>query len=82
MECDDAAFEGLTHIGDGPLWVAGEDNRSRLPEDFIESRAPAVDMMSWATSIINGLEHVPATDATEASDHLGTRSEKPSDMGS
>jgi short-subunit dehydrogenase len=68
MECDDAAYEGLTHLDQGPLWVAGEGNRARLPGDFIESRAVAVDMMSWGTSIINGLQHVPASDATEASD--------------
>ena len=64
MECDDAAWEGLGHLGDGPLWVAGEANRARLPEGFIEERALAIDMMSWGTAIINDLEHVPATDAT------------------
>jgi short-subunit dehydrogenase len=65
MECDDAAWEGLSHLGDGPLWVAGENNRARLPEGFIEGRAEAVDMMSWGTAVINDLEHHPATDATD-----------------
>ena len=64
MECDDAAWEGLSHLGEGPLWVAGEGNRDRLPEGFIEGRATAIDMMSWGAAIINDLEHVPATDAT------------------
>jgi short-subunit dehydrogenase len=64
MDCDDAAWEGLSHLGEGPLWVAGEGNRARLPQGFIEGRAPAIDMMSWATALINGLEHEPATDAT------------------
>ncbi|MCZ6829356.1 MAG: SDR family NAD(P)-dependent oxidoreductase [Gammaproteobacteria bacterium] len=64
MECDDAAWEGLSHLGHGPLWVAGEGNRARLPEGFIEERAIAIDRMSWGTAIINDLEHQPATDAT------------------
>ena len=64
MECDDAAREGLTHLGSGPLWVAGESNRARLPAEFIASRASAVDLMSQGTALINELEHLPATDAT------------------
>jgi len=64
MECDDAAWEGLSHLGDGPLWVAGEGNRARLPEGFIECRAVAIDRMSCGTAIINGLDHHAATDAT------------------
>ena len=66
MECDEAAWEGLSHLGLGPLWVAGEGNRARLPEGYIEQRAVAIDMMSWGTAIINDLEHVPATEATES----------------
>ncbi|MCY4427715.1 MAG: SDR family NAD(P)-dependent oxidoreductase [Halieaceae bacterium] len=64
MECDDAAHEGLIHLGSGPLWVAGESNRARLPAKFIASRASAVDLMSQGTALINELEHLPATDAT------------------
>jgi short-subunit dehydrogenase len=64
MECCEAAWEGLSHLGQGPLWVAGENNRARLPQGYIEGRATAIDMMSWGTAIINDLEHVSATDAT------------------
>jgi uncharacterized protein len=66
MECNDAAYEGLTHLNQGPLWIAGEDNRARVADDFVESRAIAVDMMSWGAAVINDLEHVPATDATKS----------------
>ncbi len=65
MECDQAAWEGLSHLGQGPLWVAGETNRERLPEGYLEGRSTAVDMMSWGSAIINGLEHYPVSDATK-----------------
>ena len=65
MSCDQAAQEGLMHLGDGPLWVAGEDNRARLPADYLANRPAAIDMMSWGTAVINGLPHVPATEHTE-----------------
>jgi short-subunit dehydrogenase len=60
MECDDVAREGLAHLGQGPLWVAGEHNRGNLPEGYIEGRAPAVEYMSQAAALIRGLEHIPA----------------------
>jgi short-subunit dehydrogenase len=65
MSCDEAAQEGLLHLGEGPLWVAGEDNRARLPADYLASRPAAIDMMSWGTAVINGLPHVPATEHTK-----------------
>ncbi|MCX2982237.1 SDR family NAD(P)-dependent oxidoreductase [Halieaceae bacterium IMCC14734] len=65
MSCDQAAQEGLMHLGEGPLWVAGEDNRARLPADYLASRPAAIDMMSWGTAVINGLPHEPATEFTE-----------------
>ena len=65
MSCDQAAAEGLLHLGEGPLWVAGEDNRARLPADYLSSRPAAIDMMSWGAAVINGLQHVPATEHTK-----------------
>ena len=64
MDCDDAAWEGLTKLGSGPLWVAGEGNRARLPPDYLAQRPEFIDLMSWGTAVINDLEHIPATAAT------------------
>jgi short-subunit dehydrogenase len=60
MSCDEVALEGLNYLGRGPLWVAGEQNRARLPEGMIDSRAEAIEQMSAATAAIRGLDHLPA----------------------
>lgn len=62
MECDDVAYEGLSHMGKGPVWIAGESNRVRFPSTFVADRATAIEAMSKATAVINGLEHVSAFD--------------------
>ena len=62
MSCDDVAYEGLSHLGQGPLWIAGEHNRALLPPGYLESSAERVDWMSSATAAINGLPHESAID--------------------
>lgn len=62
MECDDVAREGLEHLGSGPVWVAGEQNRAGLPQGYLDGRAQAVENMSQATALIKALNHVSAID--------------------
>ncbi|MGI9285327.1 MAG: hypothetical protein ACR2P1_08055, partial [Pseudomonadales bacterium] len=62
MACGDVAYEGLCHMGKGPIWIAGESNRARFSPTFIADRAAAIEAMSKGTAMINGLEHVSAFD--------------------
>ncbi len=56
MDPDEVASEGLTHLGDGPTWVAGEENRAAF--DFLRGlpRADAVGLMSAGARAIYGLD--------------------------
>ena len=60
MDCDDAALEGLAYLGRGPIWVAGEHNRARLPADFFDTRRMAIEFTSAGAALLGGKEHVPA----------------------
>ncbi len=56
MQCDDVAWEGLNQLGEHPTWIVGEHNRARYPESYPRDRRQLIEMMSWATAAINGLE--------------------------
>jgi short-subunit dehydrogenase len=55
MDPEDVASEGLANLGNGPTWVAGEDNRAGY--DFLRTlpRADAVGFMSQGARTIYGL---------------------------
>ena len=56
MSADQVALEGLAHLGDGPTWVPGDDNRAGF--DFLRTlpRADAVNLLSAATRSLYGFD--------------------------
>lgn len=55
MDPEDVAREGLANLGNGPTWVAGEDNRAGYEYLRTLPRADAVGFMSQGARTIYGL---------------------------
>lgn len=60
MEADDVAAGALRHLGNGPVWVAGEGNRAAAQGLMPIPRIAAINGMSQATS---GLYDLPFHEA-------------------
>jgi len=58
MQPVDVADEGLSFLGRGPVWVAGEHNRAIVGAARPGSRVAAVNALSQATASIYGLPHL------------------------
>lgn len=59
MEPADVACEGLTHLSDGPVWIAGERNRESANMFVALPRAPLVDATSMGIAGMYGKPYVP-----------------------
>jgi uncharacterized protein len=46
--------EALAHIGDGPIWIAGEQNRAVVSILISPDRASAVNAISWGSATVAG----------------------------
>ena len=70
MEPDDVARGALAFLGRGPIWIAGESNRTTAKGLSPVPRIPLINGMSEATAAIYGLPHTAASGVEfgEASD--------------
>ncbi len=59
MEPDDVSREGLANLGNGPTWVAGEENRAGFNHLRTIPRADAVALLSHGARTIYGLPEEP-----------------------
>lgn len=60
MKSDDVAREGLSHLGDGPVWIAGEANRAAAEMMQAMPRESLVELMSEATANMYGKPNLNA----------------------
>ncbi|MCB1842336.1 MAG: SDR family NAD(P)-dependent oxidoreductase [Halioglobus sp.] len=58
MEASEVASEGLAHLGDGPVWIAGENNRAAASVLKSLGAAELVEIMSEATAALYGKPYV------------------------
>lgn len=67
MEPIDVARGALAHLGKGPMWVAGEANRSVAAQAWMNGRVGFINGMSAASAAIYGLpvHEVAGVDFTE-----------------
>jgi short-subunit dehydrogenase len=70
MQPDDVARGALAFLGRGPIWIAGEANRTTAKGLSPVPRIPVINGMSEATAAIYGLPHsaVSGVEFGEASD--------------
>ena len=57
MRPEEVARGGLDNLSNGPLWVVGEHNRAIVPLLFNPDRSTAVELLSYGTAAVNGLEY-------------------------
>jgi short-subunit dehydrogenase len=55
MDPEDVAREGLEHLQEGPIWVAGEANRAAADHLRSLTRAEAAEMMSAGSAATFGI---------------------------
>ena len=60
MEAGEVAREGLTHLRDGPVWIAGESNREAAKLMQQMPRRNLVELMSQAAATMYGKPYRPA----------------------
>lgn len=67
MESDHVASEGLAHLRDGPVWIAGEANRGAAAMMQTMPRKSLVELMSQATANMYGKSHISVNSAQDSS---------------
>lgn len=63
MEAEDVASEGLAHLGHGPVWIAGENNRAAASLLKQLAEPELIEIMSEATAALYARPYVRATQA-------------------
>jgi short-subunit dehydrogenase len=61
MTPDAVAAEGLSNLGKGPFWIAGEVNRQAAGLFLSPDRVRAIETMSMGAAVMRGLEYRPVT---------------------
>ena len=61
MSPDTVAAEGLSNLGKGPFWIAGEVNREAAGLFLSPDRVSAIEAMSMGAAVMRGLEYRPVT---------------------
>lgn len=56
MDPEDVAREGLANLANGPLWVAGDDNRAGFDFLRVQPRTQIIEFMAMGTRAVFGLD--------------------------